>query len=51
MKLSYEAHGTKVTIETSHDEVTISEVGELIEQLLLGAGFHPDTIEGYFGKE
>ena len=50
MKLTYEAHGTKISIEKDHDDVDMEEVYLLIQELLLGAGFHPDTIKEYFDK-
>ena len=48
MKISYEAHGEKFSIETGHDDVDMEEAYQLIQQLLLSAGFHPDTVKEYF---
>lgn len=48
MKLSYEAYGTKVTIEVNHDDIKMSELFRLISLLALGAGFHPDDVHYYF---
>ena len=48
MKLSYEAHGEKFSIEKDHDDVDMEELYQLIQQLLLCAGFSPDTVNEYF---
>jgi hypothetical protein len=51
MKLTYEAHNNKYTIETQGDDVDMEEICQLIQQLLLSAGFQPETVKDYFGGE
>ena len=50
MKLTYQAYNQKFSIETEHDDVDIEEVYQLIKQLLLSAGFSPETVDEYFGE-
>jgi len=50
MKLSYEAYDHKFTIETKNDDLTAAQVLELVEQLLLGAGFSQENIDDYYEK-
>jgi len=51
MKLTYEAYGHKNSVEVDHEDVDMEEVYQLVQQLLLGAGFHPQTVEDYFGSD
>ena len=48
MKLTYEAWGSKYSIETETDGVDMEETYHLIQQLLLCAGFQPKTVKEYF---
>ena len=49
MKITVEHYGEKVSIETNHDDVAFDEFMELIKKVAHGVGYHPETIEEWFG--
>ena len=51
MKLSYEAYGKTVTIETDNDDATMAELYELMQRLALAAGYHHETVEEWLPEE
>jgi len=50
MKLTLEHYGTKITIETKHDDVNIEELQELLRSLCLAAGYSEENIKEMFGE-
>jgi hypothetical protein len=50
MKLTLEHYGTKITIETKHDDVNIQELQELLRSLCLAAGYSHENIKEMFGE-
>ena len=50
MKLTYEAQGVKTTVETESDGMVMEEMYEMVQRLLLAAGFHHETVKEYFGE-
>ena len=47
MKITIEHEGLEVTIQDDSAD-TMEEVYSLIQQALLGVGFHPNTVKEYF---
>lgn len=44
MKISIERYGRKYTTEVDHDDLTIEDYIDIINNTLLSIGFHQDTI-------
>lgn len=40
-----------ISLSIGYDDVPMEEMRDLIRQALLGYGFHPETVEEYFGEE
>ncbi len=49
MKVTIEIGGVAATVES--DGITFNELAELFEQCALGAGFHHETVEGYYKEQ
>ena len=45
MKLTLEHYDEKVVIETERNDLDIYEVSQLLKQLLMGAGYHSDSVK------
>jgi len=39
------------SVSTNHSDVALSEMMELVERVLLAAGYDPQNIQDYFGEE
>ena len=50
MKITLEHYGTKITIETKHDDVNIEELQELLRSLCLAAGDSHENIKEMLGE-
>lgn len=51
MKLILEHYEEQYTIETSRSNYDIHEVIDLVERLLLSAGYHPESVkDGFIAK-
>jgi hypothetical protein len=48
MKLVIETYGYKYSIETPKEDIDMEEMYDLVQQLILAAGFHPDNVKEYF---
>lgn len=46
MKLTLETYKKKYSVETEYDDINIIEYYEMFGNMLIQAGFHPNTIEG-----
>lgn len=52
MKLIYEDdEGRRIEIQEPGQEYNIYELGEVIKQLLLAIGYHPNSVDELFGVE
>ena len=56
LRLTYEAQysdgdGQKVVIEEPTPDASMEDVWQLIRQLLLGAGFSPETVAAYMDED
>lgn len=51
MKLTLTHYDTTTTIETDHDDVALPELWELLEALVLSAGYPAQLVEDYFRPE
>ena len=51
MKLSLESYGTKHTIEIDRDDIDMDELFQLLKQLCLCVGYHPENVEECFGNQ
>ena len=49
-RITIEHYDMKVSIEKDHSDLDITEVVEMIEQVLLAAGYSADTVEEIFAK-
>lgn len=47
MELKLKIHDTEISIKTEHDDITIDEMYQYFESILLGATFQPVQIENY----
>lgn len=45
MKLTYEAYGTRYTVETDSDDHDAAELKEIFSKILVQAGFPPSVVE------
>ena len=50
MKITVEHEGTVATVEDK-DAVDIHKTFQLVKQVLLGIGFHPDSVDGCLDEE
>ena len=44
-RITIEHWDQKVSVEVDHSEVSIEEVFDMLQQVLLGAGWHPDQVK------
>jgi hypothetical protein len=51
MKITLEAHGKKIHVETSNDDVCITEMISILKGLLVQADFHPCTVDDVFSSD
>jgi len=51
MKITLEAHGKKAHVETSNDDVCITEMVSILKGLLVQADFHPCTVDDVFSSD
>jgi len=51
VKITYEAYGATSVVTTDHDDVDAAEVQQLLVQMLLGAGWHPETVKSIINQE
>ncbi len=47
-EISITQHGKRHTVEAPSSDLTIDEMMNLIEGLLLSCGYRPDTLKDYF---
>jgi len=45
MKIQLQIHETTISVERDTDDLTIDDMFEAFNTLLIGATFHPDTIK------
>ncbi len=50
-KVTIEHYNQKVSVELDHSDVSLSEVADLLEQALKGAGFTEDLVEKMINQE
>lgn len=48
MKLTLEHYGTKIAIETKHDDVNIQELEDMLRSLCLAAGYSQENVNKMF---
>lgn len=48
MRATLEMYNQKSIVEVDHDDVGIEEMGDILKQLLLSIGFHPDNVNELF---
>jgi len=53
IRVTLTVDGVTATIANEHplEGPTISEVGDILRQALLGVGFHPDNVKDLFAEE
>ena len=51
MKLIGQHYDTTTTIETNHDDVTLSQAIEMMESLLVAMGYSRKRVDEYLGVE
>jgi len=50
MKITIESHDKSI-IEVENNDLNIHEMMDLLERLLLGSGYHPNTVkDGFIAK-
>ena len=48
MKITMESKDISSSVEVPHDDVCMDEVWDLMKQVCMGYGFHPNTVAEYF---
>lgn len=51
MKITIEAHGQTVTVDTNDDHSDLQTVVEALKGMLVTVGFHPVTIDNIFDSQ
>lgn len=50
-RITIEQYDKKVSIEMEHSDVSMDELFTIIRQLCMAAGYHPNTVDEYFGED
>lgn len=50
-RITIEQYNQRVSVEVNHSDVSIEQVAELLEQVLLGAGWEEASVKGIFNHD
>jgi hypothetical protein len=50
MKITYTSYGTTTTIEMENDGIDIDELGQVLYNICLTQGWHPELLKSIFKK-
>lgn len=46
-----EIHNMSVSVSVGYDDVSATQLADLLQQVCLGYGYHPDTVKEMFNEE
>lgn len=50
-RITIEHYDKKITMEVDHSDVTMDDLFTMLRQITLAVGYHPNTVEEYFGED
>lgn len=51
MELTLKHYDTTVSVKRDNDDISIDEMANMVRELMLAAGYHPDNVKEYFPSD
>jgi len=50
-RITIEHYDKKVSIEVDHSDVSMDDLWDMLRQITLAVGYHPETVKEYFDEQ